>query len=380
MWRNVAVISLCIAFYFSASISLTVFNKWFFSEKPAQTLLNSTTSTASGISHGDRYSSQQFHFPLTVTCIHQAIVFILVLATEKNFLRCSVGPIERSRSTLAVVAPIGVASGLDWGLSNTSLRWIPLTMYEMVKCSAPIVVLLLGWWIGVQQLTPRMLGIVAVLTFGIFLSVSGGNVAVFSSADFPFQGFVCVSLATLLAGIRVVFAQRVLHGDRLSSSVNTATFLYYVTPTSCGALLLPAYIFEGPQVVRYLNTHSVGECVWLAFLVFMSSCLAYFLSLSEYVLTQKTSALSLSVCGIAKQALITALAMMVFHEKIGGTNIIGVLLCFAGIAAYNLTKYQQISQYTPVPFDEEEMPDRTQQAPETADDVAFSRKNEKYSF
>jgi solute carrier family 35, member C2 len=379
MWQAVAAVYLCIAFYFTTSISLTIFNKWFFSEKPASSLssLNSSATT-SGISHGDRYSSQQFHFPLTVTCVHQGIVFLLVLASEHNFLQTFVGPIERSRSTLVLIAPVGIASGLDWGLSNTSLRWIPLTMYEMVKCSAPIIVLVLGWWIGVQSLTPRIATVIGLLSLGVFLSVTGGHISAFTSADFPFQGFMCVVVATLLAGIRVVFAQRILHGDKSSPGVNTATFLFYVTPSSAAALLIPAYIFEGPEIARYISSHSAVDCCWVGFLIFASSCLAYFLSLSEYLLTQKTSALTLSVCGIAKQVLITAIAMAVFHEKLGGANIVGVFLCFVGIAAYNVMKYHQSTQYVTIPRDEELSTQRTESVDD--DDATFTRRSEKYSY
>lgn len=374
MWRVAITIYLFIGFYFAASISLTIFNKWFFSEKPT---LSNATST-SGVSNGDRYSAQQFHFPLTVTCVHQVIVFILVLATERNFLAMFVGPIERSRSALVVVVPIGIASGLDWGLSNTSLRWIPLSMYEMVKCSAPIIVLLLGWWIGVQALNARIAGVIALLSTGVVLSVTGGHITALSSTDFPFQGFICVVVATVLAGIRVVFAQKALHGDKSSPSISTATFLFYVTPSSAAALVIPAYFFEGPELTRYMSSHSAQDLFWVGFLIFASSCLAYLLSLSEYLLTQKTSALTLSVCGIAKQVLITALAVAVFHEKLGRVNTLGVLLCFVGIAAYNIMKYQQsTAQYVAVARDEE-MPERVEASRD--DDVTFTRRSEKYSY
>lgn len=382
-WRIVGAVYLCIAFYFTASISLTLFNKWFFSEKPAE-VSNTTMLPVSGVANGDRYSAQQFHFPLTVTCAHQLIVFILVVFSEHNFLAKFVGPIERSRSAFATVAPIGIASGLDWGLSNTSLRWIPLTMYEMVKCSGPIFILLLGWWIGVQQFSTRLAVVVSLLSLGVFLAVTGGHLSAFSSTDFPFQGFVCVVAATVLAGVRIVLAQKALHGSLQTPSIGTATFLFYAAPTSGVALILPAYFFEGPGVARYWQSHTAGDGCWIAFLVFLSSAIAYFLSLSEYLLTKQTSALTLSVCGVAKQALITGLAMMVFHEKMGGVNLLGVLLSLTGIVLYNIMKYQS-AQYTSLPREEEMSKqqrvniDHIESASDT-EDAAFARKSEKYSY
>lgn len=372
-WKLIATVYACVVFYFCASISLTVFNKWFFSEKPS-----ANPQSTAGISAGDTYSSHQFHFPLTVTSAHQFIVFMLVLATEKNFLARFVGDISRSRSVALLVVPIGFASGLDWGLSNTSLRWIPLAMYEMVKCSSPLFVLLLSWWWNLQVLTPRLLLILVALSVGIFLSLTGGNISSLSGSDFPVSGFLCVVCATLLAGVRVVLAQRVLHGDSVTAALNTATFLYYVTPSSSAILIIPAYIFEGPEVARYFATHSAHETANVLFLIVVSSVIAYFLSLSEYALTKNTSGLTLCVTGVAKQALVTAIAMIFFHERLGHWNLVGVAITLIGIAWYNWIKYKSFESVREVVEepDEEEV---SELHPMRVDDAA-ARKLDKYSI
>ena len=284
-------------FYFVSSIALTIFNKWFFSS----------------------HNALGFHFPLTVTCIHQFCVFCLVVATEDQLKVRGFGDITRAPGLRLPLGILGAFCGIDWGLSNLSLRYIPLSLYEMTKSASPAMVLLLSAGMGLMVFTKRIATIVVLVCSGMFLSVSGGSLKVFSAESFPLFGFTCVATATFISGGRIVYAQHALQrltvapaspthaAAPVTHGVNAVTMLYYSAPLSSMALVLPALYLEGPEIEQWLM-HATGATMFkVAFAILSSASIAYSLSLSEFFATRQTSALTLCVVGVTKQLLLIGL-------------------------------------------------------------------------
>ena len=352
--RTVVTSVAAVLFYFVSSTCLTIFNKWFFGEnhgdsrggRATQPMPTNLTGGGGSVlaQHTSSSDEMSFRFPLTVTCIHQFLVFVLILVFEKNLLRRVAGEVKKDRKHVFSLGLIGALSGMDWGMSNTSLKTIPLSLYEMVKSCSPLCVLLLGAALGITRLTIPLVTVIGLLSVGMFLSVSGGDVSVFYASDFPLTGFILVALATVLSGIRVLLAQRALHGPGGSTGdtgVNSVTLLYYCTPASALFLIFPAIIVEGPTVVEHWSAMNSGQRWFVTYCILASSSLAFFLSFSEYIVTRLTSALTLCVTGITKQCAIVAIAMFLFHEHLKMNNALGFALTITGIALYNWLKWQQ---------------------------------------
>ena len=363
--RSSLLIASCVLLlYFCASITLTLFNKWFFSDNVSQhsnstaTQLHAVGSAVSTLlrppTRTSFFDPFHFRFPLTVTCFHQALVWLYVLLTEKNVL-LRFGEITRSRAFLLNITPVGLLCGLDWGLSNMSLRFIPLSLYEMVKSASPLMVLGVSLVLGMVWYSTPLVVIFVLISAGMFLSVSGGDVSVFWSPSFPLGGFGCVCLATCLSGFRIVLAQRVMQkGLSVSSDgrntgvANAVTTLYYAAPVSCLSLVLPALIIEFSPLVQYLQQCDLSMQMEIVGWILASSVLSFFLSLSEFAVTKLTSALTLCVTGITKQILIIGVAMYWFGDKLKFLNIVGFSLTLSGIALYNYIKYT--AQYATDPL------------------------------
>lgn len=371
-----------LAFYFVSSIFLTVFNKWFFSQSPhsvapssaespqiaafvattslvaSSALTNCTVQKMVGARNAFR-SPYNFHFPLSTTCIHQFVVWLLLLLCEKRVLVPIGGEINRSSALFRTIVPIGLLCGIDWGLSNTSLRFVDLSLYEMMKSSSPMFVLLFSVLLGMMKPSLFMLGVVCLLSVGMFLSVSGGDLAFLSVEHFPVVGFAQLCIATLLSGTRVVLLQALLqhgsvsnavaHSQQLPSSptaeasctkpsINPPTMLYYAAPASAAALLAPALLWEGMDVVHYFRTVPTQMSVEVATWIGGTSLLAFFLSMSELLATRYTSALTLCVVGISKQVFIVVVALTVFSETVHSANVVGFVLTFLGIVLYNFDR------------------------------------------
>ncbi|CRK13100.1 hypothetical protein BN1708_002463 [Verticillium longisporum] len=99
---------------------------------------------------------------------------------------------------LTRIGPCGAATGLDIGLGNTSLKFITLTFYTMCKTSSLAFVLIFAFIFRLEKPTWRLVAIIATMTAGVVLMVSG-------EVEFKLGGFV-------LPGWRDVVAKSALLG------------------------------------------------------------------------------------------------------------------------------------------------------------------------
>ena len=515
--KRLVGVAAALLYYMCASIALTMFNKWLFADPSASSeltpfakrdvglsplralmrtattssleddpyrdppiqfvnplMLSSTTAPDAG-KHSWVPQSYGFQFPLTVTAVHQLLVFIIVvILNQTKLLKAQLGEVERSPAAFRTLVPLGIISGLDWGLSNTSLRYVPLSLYEIVKASSPVIVLLLSLVTRTTRPSWRISGIVVLISFGMFLSVAGGDSHPLSATGVPAVGFFCLLVATSLSGIRVVYTQIVLHtggyggvcakatcepvvplttaellrstggtsrsstqaspryvvsrvpeaaqqsadgvqlrgaastvysaissmlvehrrfrstdsrldlaelgghvrdasddfdehalklfsppppiaSPQLSQSFvdgpppllaphsqrpfNMLTVLFYSAPASAFVLVAPVIVFESSRLGATWGSYSGHTKMTLTALVMVTSVLAFLLAISEFLVTLLTSALTLCIAGIAKQVLIIALAMAVFHDYITLWTAVGFGISMVGIAMYNYDKF-----------------------------------------
>ena len=146
--------------YLTCSVILTWFNKWFFS--PAT-------------------SPYGFHFPLTVTVVHQAVISVLVwgvvaVLRGTALLDQKLGGIDRSASIVRICLIMGAACGVDWGLSNVSLRLVPLFLYELGKCCTPLIIMAITASVGLIPCSRRVAAVVVLLTAGLVMGAVAGHV------------------------------------------------------------------------------------------------------------------------------------------------------------------------------------------------------------
>ena len=117
-----------------------------------------------------------FPTPLLLTSLHFLIqcVASYLLTT---YPRSSFSPHTPSCSNLPwstylrVALPIGIASALDIGLSNLAMGLIPLSVYTMVKSATPVFVLVLSFAMGLNKVSARLVGVVALIVAGEILTV-----------------------------------------------------------------------------------------------------------------------------------------------------------------------------------------------------------------
>ncbi|GAA5859439.1 hypothetical protein JCM8547_006822 [Rhodosporidiobolus lusitaniae] len=313
-WRSAAINVVFILAWYTFSTLISVYNKWMFSE--------------------DHYN---FPYPLFVTSVHMLVQWCLSALTLSFFrnLRPTSRPEPRDYATK--VTPCGMATGLDIGLSNLSLRTITLSFYTMCKSSSLAFVLLFAFLFRLEIPSWRLAGIILIITSGVILMVS-------TETQFHLVGMIEVLTASALGGLRWSLTQLLLDKDSMGMGNPIAT-LFWLAPVMGVTLATCSMIFDGWGNV-FGQEEFFGD-LWSTLrttvAIIFPGFLAFAMNVTEFGLIQRTSVVTLSVAGIFKEVAVIFLSTVLFHDMLTPINISGLIVTIFGIALYNYLKYRQFT-------------------------------------
>ncbi|KAK3808641.1 MAG: triose-phosphate transporter family-domain-containing protein [Benniella sp.] len=301
--------------WYGCSTSLSFYNKWLFSP----------------LHHN-------FRFPLFTTCLHMVAQFGLSSLTLWLIpsLRPSSAPSVKDFGTKIV--PCAVASGLDVGLSNNSLKSITLAFYTMCKSSSLAFVLLFAFAFKLERPTWTLAGVIAVICVGLFMMVM-------SEVDFVLVGFIQVMLASVLGGLRWSLTQLLLErtDTKTGSLANPISTIFFLSPIMGVCLCIVAGVFEGYRTIfssEFFQT--LGSSLGTLGLLFLGGTFAFAMVLAEFNLIARTSVVSLSVLGIVKEVMTIIISSLVFHDQLTVINILGLFITLSGIGFYHHMKLREL--------------------------------------
>ncbi|KAK1837239.1 putative nucleotide-sugar transporter YMD8 [Podospora conica] len=318
-----------IALWYFFSLSISLYNKWMFDPEK----LN-------------------FAFPLFTTSVHMLVQFSL--ASIVLFLFPSLRPQNASKSDptqrhdpekplmtkmfyLTRLGPCGLATGLDIGLGNTSLKFITLTFYTMCKSSSLAFVLLFAFLFRLESPTLRLIAIIATMTAGVVMMVAG-------EVSFSLPGFLLVISAAFFSGFRWALTQILLLRNPATS--NPFSSIFFLAPVMFASLILIAIPVEGPwALLAGLGAIAEERGVWVTpLLILFPGCIAFFMTASEFALLKRTSVVTLSIAGIFKEAMTISAAAAVFGDTMTPVNLAGLAVTIVAIAAYNYIKVSKMRE------------------------------------
>ncbi|KAI9738799.1 MAG: Triose-phosphate Transporter [Cirrosporium novae-zelandiae] len=327
--RSIINGSLIGSWYFF-SLSISIYNKWMFSKD-----------------HLD------FHFPLFTTCLHMLVQFSLA-STVLYFLPnlrprpehsdldddlsappTAKKPIMTRNFYITRIGPCGTATGLDIGLGNMSLKFISLTFYTMCKSSALAFVLLFAFVFHLEQPSVKLVVIIGTMTVGVIMMVAG-------ETAFNALGFILIISSAFFSGFRWALTQILLL--RHPATSNPFSSIFFLAPIMFVSLLVIAVPVEGPlAVIEGLGilTDKNGTMMGILILLF-PGCLAFCMISSEFALLQRTSVVTLSICGIFKEVVTIIASQIVFHDSLTPINLSGLFVTIASIATYNYMKIMKM--------------------------------------
>ncbi|KAM0332222.1 hypothetical protein ACHAQA_002497 [Verticillium albo-atrum] len=333
VFRNLAINSSLILLWYIFSLSISLYNKWMFDK--------------------DRLN---FAFPLFTTSCHMLVQFALSalvlffvpsLRPQNAQHNSDAGrsrheteperPLMSKLFYLTRIGPCGAATGLDIGLGNTSLKFITLTFYTMCKSSSLAFVLIFAFLFRLEKPTWRLVAIIAAMTFGVILMVSG-------EVEFKLGGFVLVISAAFFSGFRWALTQILLLRNPATS--NPFSSIFFLAPVMFVVLMAIAIPVEGfPALIEGLKAlvKEWGVITTPLFLLF-PGCIAFLMTASEFALLQRTSVVTLSIAGIFKEVVTISAAALVFEDHLTPVNAVGLVTTIIAIAAYNWMKIRQMRQ------------------------------------
>ncbi|KAF3282328.1 Triose-phosphate Transporter [Orbilia oligospora] len=233
------------------------------------------------------------------------------------------------------IAPCGMATGLDIGLGNMSLKYISLAFYTMCKSSSLAFVLIFAFIFRLEKPTVKLISVISVMTIGVIMMVA-------DEAAFVLIGFILVMLASVLSGLRWSLTQLLLLRNPATS--NPFSSIFFLAPVMFLSLLVIAVPVEGLGKFWGRWMELIGE--WGIFsgigMLIAPGIVAFCMTASEFALLRRTSVVTLSICGIFKEVVTITASATIFHDVLTPVNITGLLVTILSIGGYNYIKIKKM--------------------------------------
>ncbi|XP_010542720.1 PREDICTED: probable sugar phosphate/phosphate translocator At1g06470 isoform X3 [Tarenaya hassleriana] len=197
------------------------------------------------------------------------------------------------------VVPTAFGTAMDVNLSNASLVFISVTFATMCKSAAPIFLLLFAFAFRLESPSLKLFGIMLIISAGV-----------------------------LLTGLK-----------------NPFTFMSYVTPVMALVTGLLSLLFDPWSEFRsnqYFDSRS--HIARSGFLMLFGGALAFFMVLTEYVLVSVTSAVTVTIAGVVKEAVTIVVAVFYFHDEFTWLKGVGLIIIMFGVCLFNWYKYDKLQK------------------------------------
>ncbi|WOL04649.1 hypothetical protein Cni_G13371 [Canna indica] len=271
-------------------------------------------------------SNYGFKYPIFLTMCHMtacSLFSYVAIAWLKLVPMQSI----RSRVQFLKISALSLVFCASVVGGNVSLRYLPVSFNQAVGATTPFFTAVFAYlmtlrresWITYITLVPVVTGVIIA---------SGGE------PSFHLFGFIMCLAATAARALKTV-----LQGILMSSEeekLNSMNLLLYMAPIAV-VFLLPATIIMEENVVGITVTLARQDFKIIWYLLFNSS-MAYFVNLTNFLVTKHTSALTLQVLGNAKGAVAVVISILIFRNPVSVTGMAGYTLTVMGVILYSESK------------------------------------------
>ncbi|KAH1062038.1 hypothetical protein AAZX31_02G237900 [Glycine max] len=229
-------------------------------------------------------SNYGFKYPIFLTMCHMTACSLFSYVAIA-WLKMVPMQTIRSRLQFLKIAALSLIFCFSVVFGNVSLRYLPVSFNQAVGATTPFFTAVFAYvmtfkreaWLTYLTLVPVVTGVVIA---------SGGE------PSFHLFGFIVCIAATAARALKSV-----LQGILLSSEgekLNSMNLLLYMAPIAV-VFLLPATLIMEENVVGITLALARDDVKIIWYLLF-NSALAYFVNLTNFLVTKHTSALTLQVC------------------------------------------------------------------------------------
>jgi len=210
---------------------------------------------------------------------------------------------------------------------NISLRFLPVSFNQAIGATTPFFTAVFAYLMTFRQEAWLVYATLVPVVTGVVIA-SGGE------PSFHLYGFIMCVMATAARALKSV-----LQGILLSSEgekLNSMNLLLYMAPIAV-VVLLPATLFLEPNVLG-ITIALARQDIYILLLLIVNSAMAYFVNLTNFLVTKHTSALTLQVLGNAKGAVAVVVSILLFRNPVSIMGMVGYSLTVFGVVLYSEAK------------------------------------------
>ncbi|KAF3501113.1 hypothetical protein F2Q69_00045493 [Brassica cretica] len=286
-------------------------------------------------------SNYGFKYPIFLTMCHMTACSLLSYVAIA-WLKMVPMQTIRSRVQFLKISALSLVFCVSVVFGNVSLRFLPVSFNQAIGATTPFFTAVFAYVMTLKR--------EAWLTYFTLLPVvTGVVIASGSEPSFHLFGFIMCIAATASRALKSV-----LQGILLSSEgekLNSMNLLLYMAPIAV-VFLLPATLIMEKNVVGITIALARDDFRIVWYLLF-NSALAYFVNLTNFLVTKHTSALTLQretrknsvldllcgqVLGNAKGAVAVVVSILIFKNPVSVTGMLGYSLTVCGVILYSEAK------------------------------------------
>ncbi|GKV07998.1 hypothetical protein SLEP1_g19691 [Rubroshorea leprosula] len=271
-------------------------------------------------------SNYGFRYPIFLTLCHMLACSVFSYVAV-SWLK--IAPLQgiRSRLQLVKISALGLIFCLSVVGGNVSLRYLPVSFNQAVGATTPFFTAVFAYlmtrkregWITYLTLIPVVTGVIIA---------SGGEPL------FHLFGFIMCISATAARALKSVLQGILLYSE--GEKLHSMNLLMYMAPVAV-LFLLPAALIMEEGVIGITIALARDDLKFFFYLLF-NSALAYFVNLTNFLITKHTSPLTLQVLGNAKGAVAVVISILIFRNPVSLTGMLGYTVTVFGVIFYNEAK------------------------------------------
>jgi len=271
-------------------------------------------------------SNYGFKFPIFLTMCHMtacALFSYIAIAWMK------IVPMQaiRSRTQFVKITALSVIFCTSVVSGNISLRFLPVSFNQAIGATTPFFTAVFAYFLTFRREAWLVYGTLIPVVTGVVIA-SGGE------PSFHLYGFVMCIMATAARALKSVVQGILLSSE--GEKLNSMNLLLYMAPIAV-VVLLPATLLLEPNVLG-ITVALARKDVLILFLLVVNSAMAYFVNLTNFLVTKHTSALTLQVLGNAKGAVAVVVSILLFRNPVSIVGMVGYSLTVFGVVLYSEAK------------------------------------------
>ncbi len=277
-------------------------------------------------------SPTRFPYPVTLAFWHMLFCSVVGLIA----VQCKCVPKQNVSWTtcIRICLPVAALGAAGLTLGNAAFLYLSVAFAQMLKANMPVIMFIVGCLFRTHKFSWETCGIMVVI---------GAGVAASSLGELQFSGVGATFMlgAMLSEAFKMILLQTMM--QRTDLQINPVNALYYVMPASTACLLPFVLVLEAQEVYEALPNVLPQSPALIG-----SAIAACLLNIIAFWVVSNTSALTMKLAGIVKDAVLIIVSATLFGTQLTLLGLCGYGVALTGIGFHN---YQSIVQAQPESVD-----------------------------